>query len=452
MEDPKEPSLTETSDVHSDEEISSLIALNAERAQKIQSLVALNVEQVEQINLLSALDDERVKQIEALAATDAEHVEQISMLAALDVERVEKIHSFAALDLERVEQINSLAASDLERVEQINQLTALDVERIEKINSLLALDVDRVNTINRLMAELNDIRQATHQRVEQINSLAAANVERVEQINQLSALDVERLKKINALLAVDVDRVDTINRLMAELQDIKQTAHDGMVIQGRNLAFLDEPNFASAWELARIANAEGWPGGAPDVRWRARIALWAAEIGMKLDGDFVECGVHTGLFSLTICHALKFGQTKKNFYLFDTFNGIPLVGLEGQELSRAKDSNRDFYHNVFPIAQRNFAPFPNAHLIQGALPLSLSTAPLGQIAYLSIDLNNAPSELQVIEKLWDKVVPGAVILIDDYIWKTHEPQYKMWNEFTLSKAVAIAPLPTGQGLIVKPQA
>lgn len=268
--------------------------------------------------------------------------------------------------------------------------------------------------------------------------------------NVSELLDSQRVEKINSLVALDVERVNTINSLKAELEEIKRATHDGMFIEGRNQNFLDEPNFAKAWALAREANSEGWPDGVADVRWRARIALWGAEIGMKLEGDFVECGVHTGLFSMTICHALKFAKSKKNFYLFDTFDGIPLAGLDGQELSRAKDSNRDYYHDVFSVAQRNFAPFPNAHLIKGALPSSLSAAPVKRIAYLSMDLNNAPPEKQVIKKLWNLIVPGAVVLIDDYLWHGHEPQFKMWNAFARSKNVSIAPLPTGQGVIIKP--
>jgi O-methyltransferase len=353
-------------------------------------------------------------------------------------------NAYVKLDSERVEKINELLGLDIQRVEKINALVALNDERVEKINALLALNDERLEKINALLA-LND------ERLEKINALVALNDERVGKINALLALNDERVEKINALGNIDVERVDKINTLASAIEEIKRSTQDGMLIEGRNLDFLKEPAFYNAWALAREANLEGWAGAVPDVRWRARIALWAAEIGLNLEGDFVECGVHTGLFSLTICHALEFAKLNKNFYLFDTFDGIPLAGLEGPELSRAKNSNRDYYHDVYSIAQRNFAPFPNAHLIKGALPSSLSGSPIKRIAYLSMDLNNALPERQVIEKLWDMIVPGAVILIDDYLWRGHEPQFKMWNDFALSKNAPIAPLPTGQGVIIKPQ-
>ena len=160
------------------------------------------------------------------------------------------------------------------------------------------------------------------------------------------------------------------------------------------------------------------------MRWRAQIALWAARCGLALDGDFVECGVHTGLFSLVICHALDIAAQPRSFYLFDTFDGIPLERLAGEELERSRQSNKDYYRDVYAIAKRNFAPFPNARLVQGILPDSLALAPIKRIAYLSIDLNNAIAEQETVEQLWDVVVPGAVILIDDYLWQGHRRSSK----------------------------
>ena len=55
------------------------------------------------------------------------------------------------------------------------------------------------------------------------------------------------------------------------------------------------------------------------VRWRAHVCCWAANIGAKLGGSFVECGVNLGFLSRTICDYLPEVPT---FYLLDTFNGF----------------------------------------------------------------------------------------------------------------------------------
>jgi O-methyltransferase len=225
--------------------------------------------------------------------------------------------------------------------------------------------------------------------------------------------------------------------------------NDGITVADRNLHFREDDNLKAAWAFAEQANAAGWAGNVPDIRWRAHIALWAARNCQHLQGDFVECGVHTGLLSLTICHGLDFARQPRKFWLFDTFNGIPLDQLEGKELARCEASNQDFYRDVLALARANFAPFPNAVLVPGVLPQSLDQASLDRIAYLSMDLNVAHYERQVIERLWDRLVSGAIVLIDDYDWKGYEKQRDSWNDFTASKGHFIATLPTGQGLLIK---
>ena len=72
------------------------------------------------------------------------------------------------------------------------------------------------------------------------------------------------------------------------------------------------------------------------------------------------------------------------------------------------------------------------------------------MSYLSIDMNIAAPEIAAIEHFWDKLVPGAPVVLDDYAWIGYEEQLHAWDAFAASKGVAIACLPTGQGLILKP--
>jgi O-methyltransferase len=275
----------------------------------------------------------------------------------------------------------------------------------------------------------------------------------------MSADDIDRL------LALDTDRVATITRLVetinrlttldqqrvAQILELEERfrSMDGMSITGRNLAFLEDPVFKAAWAASYEANKESWKSGVPDVRWRAHIALWAAEQGLRLEGDFVECGVHTGLLSLVICHALQFDKLPRRFYLFDTFDGIPDEDMNDIEQHRIKTVGALDYKNVWGLAKRNFAPFPNAQLVQGRLPKSLETVVVEKIAYLSVDLNNVKAERGVIAQLWEKVVPGAIVLIDDYAWIGCEQQQQMWDTFARAHGLSIATLPTGQGLLIK---
>ena len=227
---------------------------------------------------------------------------------------------------------------------------------------------------------------------------------------------------------------------------------DGFGVRKKNLGFFDDPAFARAWAESSRLNAEGWQklkGGVPDIRWRAHVCCWAAQHGLSLDGDFVECGVHTGILSLVVCHYLDLTKTRKKFWLFDTYEGIPLDGLEGTDRRQAEYANTEIYFDVWAIAQRNFSTFDCARLVRGVLPESLTGADCDRIAFLSIDLNNARAEKSTIDVLWPKLVPGALVVIDDYAFKGHERQYEMWNNFAREVGKMVLTLPTGQGLLIK---
>lgn len=227
---------------------------------------------------------------------------------------------------------------------------------------------------------------------------------------------------------------------------------DGLGVSKKNTSFLDEPAFSSAWSKASDLNREGWSKtgiGVPDIRWRAHTCCWAAKNAMHLDGDFVECGVHTGLLSLTAAFYVDLNSTEKAFWLFDTYDGIPVKNLSGMELSLAKKYNDGIYFDVYELAKRNFASFENAKIVKGLIPDSLLNCEIEKISYLSIDLNNAPAEKSAIEHLWPKLVAGAIIVLDDYACRGYEAQYEMWNRFALDVGHTIMSLPTGQGLLIR---
>lgn len=228
---------------------------------------------------------------------------------------------------------------------------------------------------------------------------------------------------------------------------------DGFSVSNKNVGFLDDPAFNAAWLFARKGNREAWKDAVPDVRWRAHVACWAATNARHLEGDFVEGGVFTGLLSMTVLNYLAATSKTdcwkgRQFYLFDSFEGIDTVGTE-QSASLAL--NTTLYFDCFELAKRNFAAFPNAKLVRGMLPQSLDQvwSQLEAIAYLSIDLNHAGAELATIERLWPRLVPGAVVVIDDYAFEGHDAQYAMWNSFAARHDLMVASLPTGQGLLIK---
>ena len=120
-----------------------------------------------------------------------------------------------------------------------------------------------------------------------------------------------------------------------------------------------------------------------------------------------------------------------------------------EETEYAKGKNYALYFDCYEATKKNFAEWPNVQLVRGLLPGSLSDVQLDKIAYLHIDLNNAVAEMQSIEALWERLSPGAPVVLDDYAFVGHEDQYKAWNAFSERTKHPIFTLPTGQGLLLR---
>jgi len=229
---------------------------------------------------------------------------------------------------------------------------------------------------------------------------------------------------------------------------------DGLRVLQRSLDALDEPRFREAYRQGmdsghKICRAQGSKTDI-NIDWRVYTCCWAAQYATRLAGDFVECGVNTGIISLAVCHYVNFASLEKKFYLFDTYEGIPVELMSDGERQARMRENQDFYSDCYELTRQNFAPFPNAQLVKGMVPASLDTVDIPSVAYLSIDMNIAAPEIAAMEHFWERLVPGGIVVFDDYGFLHYREQYLGLNEFARQRNVQIYTLPTGQGLLLKP--
>ena len=195
------------------------------------------------------------------------------------------------------------------------------------------------------------------------------------------------------------------------------------------------------------------------IFYRAYILNYFAEYALKLfdvnenEGCFVELGTHKGLMAKVIVLNSNIDKKKINFYLFDTFNGIPLGHIKDQEKKYVITSNDQFYNeDVYEFTKEKFSNFSFVKIIKGMLPSTLKNKDINleNIKFLHIDLNNAHAEIESIKILYDKISKGAPVILDDYSYsETFRPQKNAWDEFANEMGFKILSLPTGQGLFLK---
>jgi O-methyltransferase len=92
----------------------------------------------------------------------------------------------------------------------------------------------------------------------------------------------------------------------------------------------------------------------------------------------------------------------------------------------------------------------NVEVIKGRVPDVLSSLAIDRVAYLHIDMNIAAPEVAAAEHFWDRLVSGAVVVLDDYGSMAHVEQKMGLDEFARARGVTILTLPTGQGLLIRP--
>jgi hypothetical protein len=222
------------------------------------------------------------------------------------------------------------------------------------------------------------------------------------------------------------------------------TYNEDFLMTTHNADFVRDPRFAAAYE--RGIQAEG---GDYRFRWRVHVGLWAASCAIRLPGDFVECGVNRGFMSSAIMRYLDWNSRDRRFFLLDTFQGLDLSLLTEEEKRLGKGVTSNTYDECFADAQANFAEFRNVVLIRGSVPATLPQVDTDAVAYLHIDMNNVTPEIAAIDHFWGRLVPGAIVLLDDYGSPNYEPQKDGMDEFASDHDVEILSLPTGQGMMVK---
>jgi len=215
--------------------------------------------------------------------------------------------------------------------------------------------------------------------------------------------------------------------------------------------FRCSPTFQEAYSRG-IAASDGVD---PGFEWRVHVALWAASTSLRVAGDFVECGVNAGFISSAIMRRLRWNALGRKFYLVDTFNGPVLQQYSQDEVATGRRSVAESamaagaYVTDIGRTRANYSEWPNAVIVRGVVPEVLSTLTLGKIAFLHLDMNCAYPERTALEFLWDRLEPGAIVLLDDYGYLGQHEQTRELDQAAKTVGAEILSLPTGQGLIIK---
>lgn len=208
-------------------------------------------------------------------------------------------------------------------------------------------------------------------------------------------------------------------------------AGDNLIAFGRNLGFLNDERFITAWDThAKLAHERG-------VMWRTATVVWAARQALRRDGDFIECGCYKGTSARILIDSVDVSE--RRYFLYDLF-----------EHDAAMNHNAMPEHGagLFDFVNERFSAFPNVSVIKGPVPESFSQGLPEKIAFAHIDMNNAPAEIGALDAIEDRLVPGAMIVLDDFGALPYRAQHIAETEWFAKRGISVLELPTSQGLAI----
>lgn len=153
----------------------------------------------------------------------------------------------------------------------------------------------------------------------------------------------------------------------------------------------------------------------------------------QIQGDFVECGVWKGGSSmLAISSFLHFNNTSRKIYMYDTFEGMSEptekdVSVRGEEVSGnwenlKQENERVFCYSTLDEVRNNIKtigyPENRIHFVKGKVEDTIPQNSPDKISILRLDTDWFESTKHELIHLYPKLVPGGVLIIDDYgHWK-----------------------------------
>ncbi len=178
------------------------------------------------------------------------------------------------------------------------------------------------------------------------------------------------------------------------------------------------------FDRERRSEGKDWPSsalsmiGAKRMLQLQRAAEFVIERGIP--GDFIETGVWRGGACILMRAVLAaHGVTDRRVWVADSFAGLP-----APDAARYPKDATNHLH-VYPQlavsadqVRENFRRYrlldDQVVFLEGWFRDTLPTAPIGRLAVLRMDGDLYESTMDALTALYDKVVPGGIVIVDDY--------------------------------------
>jgi len=143
----------------------------------------------------------------------------------------------------------------------------------------------------------------------------------------------------------------------------------------------------------------------------------------------LEVGVWRGGTAGIMAHQMAKLKSKANLYLADTFAGVAKAGANDSFYTGGEHS--DTSQHIVEDVLKNKAGYPYYKILKGIFPEDTANKILPNEIFglCHIDVDVYTSAKDILEWVWDRLIPGGVIVFDDYGFHTCTGVTKLVEEY-----------------------
>ena len=142
-------------------------------------------------------------------------------------------------------------------------------------------------------------------------------------------------------------------------------------------------------------------------------------------------------------------KSKANFYLADTFEGVAKAGVNDSFYTGGEHS--DTSQHIVEDVLKNKSHYQFYKILKGIFPEDTAGKILvsEQFGLCHIDVDVYTSAKDILEWVWDKLIPGGVVVFDDYGFHSCTGVTKLVEEYRYRPDRQIIHNLNGHALMIK---
>lgn len=125
----------------------------------------------------------------------------------------------------------------------------------------------------------------------------------------------------------------------------------------------------------------------------------------KVLGDIAEIGSYNGASAKIICEAKK----KRNFYIFDTFEGIPEIS------ERDHGFHEGQFKGSYNFVKNYLKNYKNVFIYKGVFPDTAHPIVNKKFSFVNLDVDIYKSTINCLDFFYPRMSKGGIILCHDYV-------------------------------------